>query len=352
METLEIIYEAVDQFLPFVIGVVVVGISLWVAHHMLIGRHTSLGNEKKFARQLVMLGLTLLGLIVIIQSLPLSDPSRNKLVGLVGILLSGIIAFSSTSIFANLAAGLLLRITKPFRTGDFIQVGDHFGRVSERGLFDTEIQSETRELIALPNMYCINNPVTTVRSSGTIVSASLSLGYDIDHARVESLLLVAAKKAELEEPFVHILELGDFSVTYRVSGFLTETRIMISARSKLRGYVLDVLHGEGIEIMSPNYMNQRQLGDGPKAIPESVPLFRPKKPVGSAETLAFDKAERAEELEKVERRLLGEIDSFKSLIKEATDEEEKKRIEAKMDQTKQLLSSLDEIRSQEKKAED
>ena len=205
--------ETFASFGPLGIIVTVVGMMLWMAHWLLIKRHPELGNERLFPRQLIMLGLTLAGLLAVVFVLPVSESSRNQLMGLIGILISGVFAFSSATVTSNLMAGMLLRITKPFRVGDFIRIGDHFGRVSERGLFDTEIQTETRELIALPNTYCIGNPVTTIRSSGTIISATLSLGYDLDHRRIEPLLMEAAEACGLSEPFVHILELGNFSVT-------------------------------------------------------------------------------------------------------------------------------------------
>ena len=115
--------------------------------------------------------------------------------------------------------------------GDFIRIGDYFGRVSGRGLFDTEIQTETRELISLPNSYCISHPVATILGSGTIIATTLSLGYDLDHKRIEELLIKAAQSCGLQEPFVHILKLGDFSVTYRVSGLLQEAKHLITAQS-------------------------------------------------------------------------------------------------------------------------
>ena len=198
--------EILASFAPFIGIVIVVVAALWAAHWLLLKRHRDFGNERKFPRQLIMVGLTLVGLLVSILVLPISEGSRNQLIGLIGIVLSGVLAFSSTTIISNLMAGVLLRITKPFRVGDFIRIGDHFGRVCERGLFDTEIQTETRELIALPNTYCISNAVATIRSSGTIISATLSLGYDIDHSRVDRLLTEAARTCGLQEPFVHIME--------------------------------------------------------------------------------------------------------------------------------------------------
>ena len=333
--------ELLSLFLPVFIFVFALGVLICGIHWLLIGRHIDLGNEGKFGRQLILLGLTLLGLLVVILILPIAESSRNKLLGLIGIIFSGMLAFSSTTILSNLAAGVLLRITKPFRTGDFIRIGDFMGRVSERGLFDTEIQTETRELVALPNIYCINNPVTTIRSSGTIISASLSLGYDVDHTQVESLLIEAAGKGGLEEPFVHILELGNFSVTYRVSGFLSEPKFLISARSKLYGSVLDTLHAHKIEIMSPTYMNQRKLGEGYKAMPETLIKPAVDVDVGAVETMAFDKAEQAEQLENEKRRLMNEIDESERARKQIENETEKVLIDKRIEEAREQLQEIE-----------
>lgn len=273
----------------------VVFVSLGAMHYVLIVRQPELGNEKKFPRQLALLAMTLVGILVIVFVLPISDSARNQLIGLIGLLVSGIIAISATGIVANLMAGILLRITKPFKSGDFIEVGQHFGRVSERGLFDTEIQTQSRELIALPNTLLVSQPVKTIRSSGTLVSAEVSIGYDIHHIDIERLLVQAAEKTELAEPFVHILELGNFTVSYRVSGLLLEVKKLLTVRSMLYRHILDVLHDAQIEIMSPSVMNQRKLEPEKKVIPAKRVVSEPAHSV--AEEVAFDKAEAAEAAE-------------------------------------------------------
>jgi ABC-type iron transport system FetAB permease component len=80
--------ERFESFGPLVIMVTAVGVMLWVAHWLLIKRHPDLGNERLFPRQLIMLGLTLLGLLAVVLVLPVSDTSRNQLMGLIGILIS------------------------------------------------------------------------------------------------------------------------------------------------------------------------------------------------------------------------------------------------------------------------
>ena len=310
------------SFAPLLAAVIVIVAGLWVAHWFLLKRNEGLGNEKKFPRQILMLGLTIIGLVILILVLPVRDSVRNQLIGLIGLLLSGVIAFSSPTVVANIMAGIMLRITTPFRVGDFIRVGDYFGRVVERGLLDTEIQSENRELIALPNTYVISNPTTTIRSSGTVISVCLSLGYDIHHSIIESLLKEAAGRCGLEDPFVRILELGNYSVTYRVSALLSDIKILLTAQSQLFRAVLDTLHENNIEIMSPSFMNQRRLPDDRKIIPACNDLSSSTgEEAVRAEEVVFDKAEEAENLELKRQTLAENIQVLKERMKSAQAEE-------------------------------
>ena len=326
------------------------GLGLWGVHWFLIGRHHDLSNERKFPRQLIILALGLFSALAVLLVLPISESSRNQLIAIIGLLVSGTIAFSSTNILANLMGGILLRTTKPFRVGDFIRVEQHFGRVTERGLFDTEIQTESRELIALPNAYLIAHPITTTRSSGAIVSATLSLGYDIHHGQAEPLLLSAAEASGLKEPFVHLLELGNSFVTYRVSGLLEDTKRLITAHSNLCRYILDTLHGHGVEIMSPSYINQRRLGEDSTTIPKMLEVPTTAESRGG-EHLAFDKAEEAERKEKEKQRLVKEIQEQEMSLKEAA-EEEKTRIKENLESARKRLKALEESQAKSHSEED
>lgn len=340
MGTWNSIVESTLPYFPLFSMIIAISSTLLAAHWILIRRHEELGNERMWPRQIAMLGLTLIALVALVLVLPLSEGTRNRLLGIIGLLISGILAFSSTNVVANLMAGILLRVTKPFRTGDFIRIGDHFGRVAERGLFDTEVQSESRELIAIPNTYLVSHPVTTIRTSGTIISTTLSLGYDVHHAHVEPLLLQAAKEIGLEEPFVHILELGNYAITYRISGFLPEVKWLITARSNLCRKVLDILHGQGIEIMSPTFMNQRRVDDAGKIIPTLVQKDLSAPPV-LAEDIVFDKAEQAEQTEKEKQKLMDDMQELETALKEAP-EEEKNRIKDEIEEGRERLKLLEQ----------
>jgi small conductance mechanosensitive channel len=146
----------------------IVAIGLIFSDWLLKKRSRWIGKQQNFVRPLVMLGLTAVSLISVIIALPIAEGTTNQLLGLLGLVLTGMIALSSTTFVANAMAGLMIRSVSSFRLGDFISVQDHFGRVSGRGLFHTEIQTEDRDLTTLPNLFLITNPVKVVRSSGTI----------------------------------------------------------------------------------------------------------------------------------------------------------------------------------------
>lgn len=307
MFNLEGIPQSLAQFVPMLVTIAIVTTILWAANWLLL-RRASLTTESRLPGQVIMLLLTAIALIALILALPVSESTRGDLLGLLGLVLTGVIALSSTTFVSNAMAGLMLRSVKSFRNGDFIRAGEHFGRVTERGLFHTEIQSEDRDLITLPNLFLASSPVTVIRSSGTIVSCEISLGYDVAHHQLSPLLKQAAINAGLQEPFVQILTLGDFSITYRLSGYYAEVKHLLTMRSRLRQEILDTLHGADIEIVSPSFMNQRQFNNGEKFV--AKPKFRD--PLESEniapESLIFDKADRAEKLRilKDEREELAE----------------------------------------------
>lgn len=291
---------------PATLSVLVVLTGLRFCDWWLLRRHLDLGGEKKLPRQLAMLALTGIGIAIVLLTVPAEVSTRNQLLGILGLLATAIMGLSSTTLVANAMSSVMLRTTGSIRIGDYLRVGDHFGRVTERGLMHTEIQTESRELTTLPNSFLVSTPFTVVRSSGTIVSATLSLGYDIMVSRVEPLLLEAATQVGLEEPFVRVMELGNFAITYRISGFLLDIKRLLSAQSDLHKAVIASLHCAEIEIVSPNFMNQRPLPEGQKCIPGACDLGPDSGAQAAPEEIMFDKADEAEKDEAAREKLGSE----------------------------------------------
>lgn len=339
MSPLNQLFEKIIVLLPLIGTICAVLLLLWGVFWMLLQRRPELASEQKFPRQLLVLVLAVVGLVAIALALPVGESTRNQIIGLIGILISGVIAFSSTTIIGNLMAGIMLRITMPFKTGDFIRIGNHFGRVAERGLFDTELQTEQRELVALPNSYLISTPINVVRSSGTIISINLSLGYETHHSRIEALLLDAAREAGLGDPFVQLVELGDHAITYRVSGLLKEVKEQLTVRSSLARKVLDRLHGERIEVVSPTFVNQRRLAETTQILPPHI--IEPSSAASSIpEAIMFDKAEQAEQRDKRRQQLETQLQELKTQLTSAQGED-KQVLEKSIEQLRQNIVELE-----------
>ena len=301
--------------MPAAIGLAGSVIFLWLMNWVLLARYETLGAQARLPRQLLMLALTLVTLLILIILFPMTDSTRGQVITLLSVVITGVIALSSTSFVANVMAGLMLQVVKSFNPGDFIRVGERMGRVTERGLFHVEIQTEDRDLTTIPNLHLATNPVTVVHSTGTIISAELSLGYDVSHTKVEELLKQAAIQAGLQDAFVLVISLNDFSITYRASGFLSEVKNLITARSNLKKHVLDVLHENDVEIVSPSFMNQRQLTPNTKTIPLKNKLSNSLSIDDvTPEEIIFDKAEVAAESED----LRVEIDKLNDKVTELT----------------------------------
>lgn len=221
---------------------------------------------------------------------------------LVGILITAGIAISSTTFIANAMAGIMLGFMHDFEIGDAIQVGDSFGLVVEKRAFHLQIQTEDSDIIVLPNLQLINKPVKIMRSSGTIISAQVSLAYDVSRKQIKKALLEAAKNTGLENPFVQVLELGDFAVRYRVGGLLKDVGSFITARSELREEMLDSLHKQKIEIVSPTFMNTRAVLESKLFIPKSD-RNKDIDPEVKPEDIAFSEVKKAQENEDLQNEL-------------------------------------------------
>jgi small conductance mechanosensitive channel len=340
------------HILPNIVTIIVVVLLVIVIRRALAKGFAS-RTGKRYQHQLAMLAVYLIALLVIVIGLPISESLRGQLLSLIGIVLSAAIALSSTTFVGNAMAGIMLRTLRSFHVGDFLRVGEFFGRVTETGLLHVEIQTEDRDLMTIPNLYLVTNPTKVILSSGTVMTANVSLGYDHSWQEVETLLIKAALDIGLEEPFVQVMELGDFSITYQVNGLLTDVKQIITTRSNLRKAMLDNLHGAGIEIVSPTFMNTRAYQPREQFIPKPSVVVEPPPPISiPPEKVVFDIAEEAESLEKLREKhedFARQIEELKAAI--ASGEEEAERGEQRLEHLQEVHTRLaDVIRRREAEA--
>lgn len=316
--------------------ILIVG-SLWVNNWIHHRFHRTPGNEN-MVKQSISLAILLLGILMAVLSLPINPGTQGQILSFLGIIISAALALSSTTILGNILAGLMNRSNSRIKSGDLIKTHHYTGRVTRQGLFHTEIQLENSDLVTIPNLQLASGTVHLIRKSKTVISTMVSLGYDIPRGEVEKMLLAAALEADLIEPYLYITELGDFSITYKIHGFLINSHSYFTAQSRLNKMIIDHLHNGKIEIVSPTFMNQRQVGSDQYIPHQNIP-----EPDLDDEILpeeqVFDKADTAEALE-LEQVYLKKMDERRTKLQEAIKripEHKRLKVESKIEEIDQLL---------------
>lgn len=300
-------------------AVLIIGVGRFV-----LARSVTDKRSLPYHRQILTLATAVVGLFLAVAFLPVSAEIRGQVLSVMGVLLSAAIALSSTTFVGNAMAGIMLRVTKGFRAGDFVRFNSVVGRVADLSLFHTEIQLITRDIVTVPNMVLTQNAVHVTRRGGTFVNVDVSIGYTVPHETVITALKEAAEQVELSEPFVLVEELLDHAIRYRVYGLLDDSSSLLTKTSDLRRAILSTLHRQEIEIASPSLTDRRSSDSSeayvpPVATPDAAPKSEYSSETGSQEedtdieAIAFDRAEEAESIESLyalQEKLEAELKSL------------------------------------------
>ena len=285
------------------------------------------------------------GILVFILSFPIDKTLKGQILSFLAIIVSAGIALSSTTVLGNLIAGIMNNSMNRFRNGDLIKIGDFQGRVTKKSIFHTEIQLEDSNFITIPNLYIAINPVKLTRKTDTVISTSVSLGYDISRIKIEESLKEAALLTGLTDPYVYIISLGDYSVLYKIHGFLEDSSKYFSTNSLLNANVMDVLHKKKIEIVSPTFMNQRNANET-VFIPKEIIKNTITKDEQLPEALVFDKAIKSEKIE-IKKDQLEELNKQQELL---TEKKKDLKEEDEIKKTDLDIKIIDELKTKVEKS--
>ena len=105
------------------------------------------------------------------------------------------VGFASQDILKNIFGGVIILLDAPFKVGDKIEIGSHYGEVVEIGLRSTRIVTPDDSLVSIPNGELMNQSVSN-SNAGELncqVVAEIYLPLDIDTERVRSIAREAAQ---------------------------------------------------------------------------------------------------------------------------------------------------------------
>lgn len=171
----------------------------------------------------------------------------------VGIAGAGV-ALALQGVLGNLAAGLTIIFTRPFRVGEYVSIAGVEGRVESIGLFSTILSHADRSQVVVPNRKIVGE---ILHNYGAIRQLQITVGvpYDTDLPRAQAAIqaLLAANPRVLKDPRpqVSVGALGDYAVAISVNPWTSvddhsdasgEIQQAIVAALRERGIPLPVEH--------------------------------------------------------------------------------------------------------------
>lgn len=117
----------------------------------------------------------------------------------------------------NLAAGIMIILLRPYRLGDFVEINDETGQVTEIKIFHTQLITLYRKVIYVPNSEVIGGNIVNYSQQDLYrFDMTFGIGYSDNIGKARDILLeiMAEDDRILKDPVpeVFVGELGDSSI--------------------------------------------------------------------------------------------------------------------------------------------
>jgi small-conductance mechanosensitive channel len=179
-----------------------------------------------------------------------------------------VVGMAARQTLGSLIAGFVLMFSRPFTIGDWVEVGDHEGIVTNITIMSTRLKNFDGEAIILPNDRVNNEPITNRSSQGHLrLRVDVGVDYETDPEYAEQVALdaisEAAPVADAPPPQVVPKQFADSAVVLELRFWIDRPTPARKWRavSKVVSGVKRAFEAEGITIPFP----QRELSDRPGA---------------------------------------------------------------------------------------
>ena len=158
-----------------------------------------------------------IGFVIILDFFGVNTTSIIALLGAAGLA----IALALKDTLSNIAAGMMLLILRPFRSGHFIESGSIVGTVKEIGLFTTIIITPDGLYISAPNSSLWGAPIKNFTTNGTrrmdlLVGISYSDSIDKGFEALQTVINNEPRFLSDPQPGIMVHAMADSSVNLQL----------------------------------------------------------------------------------------------------------------------------------------
>jgi small-conductance mechanosensitive channel len=167
------------------------------------------------------------------------------------------IGFGLQNIVNNVVSGLILIFERPIQTGDVVEVGTLFGRVTQIGIRASRVRTFSGAEVIVPNGDLVSQQVTnwTLSDRRRRLEVPVGVAYRSDPEEVQRVLMQVVMDEEDilgdPEPMVIFEEFGDSALQFRIYCWIADFDESFAIRSRLYMSVNQALKAAGIEIPFP-----------------------------------------------------------------------------------------------------
>ncbi|ELY58462.1 mechanosensitive ion channel MscS [Natronococcus amylolyticus DSM 10524] len=182
--------------------------------------------------------------------------------------ITAIVALTARETLAAMLAGFVLLFSRPFHVGDWIEVNETSGIVTDVTIFTTKIQTFDDKHVLVPNDEVTSSQLTNYsRNNQLRVEVEVGVDYDADVSRAREIIVEAVDDLEMikssPNPQVVTKAFGDSSILLECHVWIGNPtkRRTHDARTAVIEAVADAFDREGISIPYPHRVHSPR-GDG------------------------------------------------------------------------------------------
>ncbi len=163
------------------------------------------------------------------------------------------VALAMQGVLGNLAAGLTIIFTRPFKVGEYISIVGEEGDVAAISLFHTVLNHPDRSTVVIPNRKIVGE---ILHNYGGLRQMAVTVGvaYDTDMnqalAAVRDVLGANPRVLKDPEPLIQVITLADSSVNIAVKPWV-QVRDYYDAIGDVNKALLETFRARGIVIPFP-----------------------------------------------------------------------------------------------------
>jgi small conductance mechanosensitive channel len=196
----------------------------------------------------------LLFIIVLIAALSRIGVQTASVVAVIGA--AGLaVGLALQGSLSNFAAGVLIVAFRPFKSGDYVEIGGVAGSVDSIQIFQTVLTTPDNKMVVVPNSAVIGGPITNYsRHTTRRIDLVIGVSYKADLQKTKEVLssVLAADERILKEPkpTIGVHTLADSSVNFVVRPWVKTSDYWAVYFDTMQG-IKETLDKEGIEIPFP-----------------------------------------------------------------------------------------------------